>query len=232
MGQKLIQDDKVQVYEAIAFVISAMPMEQAARSLREFSLDILQVVHAIANKPTPATKDELKTASGKSTHSSSTDSHSLGYLDALETLEVMLRVIDTFGDVLPSACQNSCQEAWVIFDLFIAKYGSDYDVCERTSRVLRFGLNFFGSTALPVVPAVLSRMAAEFESTGHASYLWIISKIFGRFGAEDNPGLRDSFKQIFEQVSAKLVSLLQGTAPSQVPDGALHFSCLAHTRFR
>ncbi len=65
MGQKLLQDDKIQVFEAIAFVISAMPMEQAATSLREFALDILQVVHATANKPTAATKDELKAASGE-----------------------------------------------------------------------------------------------------------------------------------------------------------------------
>lgn len=59
MGSKLAQDDKIQVYEAIAHVISAMPMEQAAQSLRTFSLDILAQVHALAIKPTVATKDEL-----------------------------------------------------------------------------------------------------------------------------------------------------------------------------
>ena len=59
MGSKLVQDDKVQVYEAIAYVISAMPMEQAAQSLRTFSLDILKRVHTLTNKTTPATKDEL-----------------------------------------------------------------------------------------------------------------------------------------------------------------------------
>ena len=53
------------MYEAIAFVISAMPMEQAAQSLREFSLDILALVHAVATKATPATKVELKTAIGR-----------------------------------------------------------------------------------------------------------------------------------------------------------------------
>ena len=58
MGSKLVQDDKVQVYEAIAYVISAMPMEQAAQSLRTFSMDILGRVHALASKPA-ATKDEL-----------------------------------------------------------------------------------------------------------------------------------------------------------------------------
>lgn len=65
MGSKLAQDDKVQVYEAIAYVISAMPMEQAAQSLRTFSLDILAQVHAIATKPSVATKEELQAVSSE-----------------------------------------------------------------------------------------------------------------------------------------------------------------------
>ena len=49
----------MQVYEAIAYVISAMPMEQAAQSLRTFSLDILEHVHVLSAKTTPPTKEEL-----------------------------------------------------------------------------------------------------------------------------------------------------------------------------
>lgn len=66
MGSKLVQDDKVQVYEAIAFVISAMPMDQAGQSLRTFAVDILSQVHTVAAKPTPATKAELQTVGGLS----------------------------------------------------------------------------------------------------------------------------------------------------------------------
>jgi transportin-3 len=53
------------VYEAIAFVISAMPMERAAESLRTFSLDILGQVHAIATQSKVATKQELLDVCGK-----------------------------------------------------------------------------------------------------------------------------------------------------------------------
>lgn len=219
MGKKLAQDDKVQVYEAIAFVISAMPMEQAARSLREFSLDILALVHTTTSKPTIATKEELKAASGISSSLLYKTSGINDFSDALETLEVMLVVIDTFGDELPAECLNSCQEAWAIFDSFIAKYCSNYDVCERVTRVLRLGLNFFGSTALPVVPLVLSRMTAAFESTGYASYLWIIGKTIGRFGNEDNVTVRAAFKEAFERTSNKLVNILQDSPPSECPDG-------------
>lgn len=140
-------------------------------------------------------------------------------IDALENLEVMLSVIESFGDELPPACKSTCQEAWAIFDPFIAKYASNYDVCERSTRVIRLALNFFGTTALHVVPSMLSRMAAAFEATSYASYLWIIGKTIGRFGNEENPLIRNSFKQAFERSSTKAVSILQNTPPSQIPDG-------------
>ena len=68
----------------------------------------------------------------------------------MENLEVMLAVIETFGDELPAACHGTCQEAWAIFDQLITKSGSDYSLCERISRVLRLGINFFGDAVLPI----------------------------------------------------------------------------------
>ncbi|OCH94769.1 ARM repeat-containing protein [Obba rivulosa] len=201
MGSKLVQDDKIQVYEAIAHVISAMPMEQAAQSLRTFSLDILAQVHALAMKPTVATQEELQAVT-----------------NGLENLEVMLGVVQTFGDELPVACQNSPQEAWAFFDPFIARYGSNYQICERTTRVLRLGLTFFGSAVRPLLPAVLKRMAAAFESTGFSSYLWIAGKIVGRFGNDEDPMLRAAFAEILERSSSKLVILLQDKTPASIPD--------------
>ncbi|THH33518.1 hypothetical protein EUX98_g661 [Antrodiella citrinella] len=201
MGSKLAQDDKVQVYEAIAYVISAMPMEQAAQSLRTFALDILSQVHAVAAKPTPASKAELQTIG-----------------DVLECLEVMLSVIDTFGEELPAVCQGTCQEAWVIFDQLISQYGSDDQLCERVTRVLRLGITFFGSTALPVLPALLSRMVSSFETTAQASYIWIVGKCISRFGNEEDPALRAGFKDVLERISNKVVQLLQEKSAGQIPD--------------
>ncbi|OBZ78618.1 Uncharacterized protein C11G11.07 [Grifola frondosa] len=194
-------DDKVQVYEAIAYVISAMPMEQAAQSLRTFSLDILARVHKLAIGSTPATKEELLEVS-----------------HGLENLEVMLGVIDTFGEQLPAACQNTYQEAWAVFDPFIAKYGSDYQITERTTRVLRLGLKFFGPAVRPILPSVLLRMSTAFEATGLSSYLWISSKIVGAFGNEEDPALRAAFRDVLERSSKKLVLILQEKPPSSIPD--------------
>ncbi|KAH7883499.1 armadillo-type protein [Phlebopus sp. FC_14] len=200
-GFKLAQDDRRQVYEAIAYVISAMPMEKAAESLRSFSLDILSQIHAVAVKTTPVTKQELK---------------EVGY--GLENLEVMLHVIGPFGDQLPVACQNSCEEAWSVFDGFVSKFAFDYDTAERTTRVLRHGITLFGQATLSVAPSVLSRMVSSFEATGFSAFLWIAGKIVARFGRESSATLSSAFQALFERSTGKVVSLLQTKAPRDMPD--------------
>lgn len=133
----------------------------------------------------------------------------------------MLHVIQTFGEELPAACQNSCEEAWAIFDSFLTKYGSDYDLGERTTRVLRHGLGLFGDSALPVAASAMARLTAGFDATGFPSNLWIAGKIVQRFGNEENPGLRRTFQEAFEHSTQKVISMLQVKSPGEIPDGML-----------
>lgn len=139
--------------------------------------------------------------------------------DSLECLETMLTVVRTFGDDLPAACQTTCQEAWSCLDLFISKYGSDYDASDRVTRLIRHGLTFFGLAALPVASAVISRMTSSFEVTGNPGYVWIIGKIVSEFGNEEDPNLRAAFKESYNRVSAKVLSSLQEKSPAAIPDG-------------
>jgi transportin-3 len=135
----------------------------------------------------------------------------------------MLHVIQTFGDELPAACQNSCEDAWSIFDRFLTKYGSDYGICERTTRVLRHGLTLFGNAALPIAASVIARLSAGFDTTGFPSNLWIAGKVIQRFGNEDSPSLRRAFQEAYEHATQKVVSLLQVKSPGELPDGKLNF---------
>ncbi|KAJ7125671.1 armadillo-type protein [Mycena crocata] len=200
-GAKLVQDDRRQVYEAIAYVISAMPMVRAAESLRTFSVDILSQIHAVTTKATVATREELQDVGNN-----------------LENLEVMLHVIQGFGEELPQACQTSCGEAWVVLNALLSKYGGDYDIAERTTRVIRHGITLFGDTALPLVPSVVARMSFAFEATGYPSYLWIAGKAIHRYGNEEDVDLRGSFQEIYERSTSSIVSLLQSKSPSDIPD--------------
>ncbi|KAL5518958.1 MTR10 [Sanghuangporus vaninii] len=201
LESKLIQDDRLRLYEAIAHVISAMPMEQAASSLKSFAVDILGKAHALISKNTALTKPELQVIS-----------------DGLENLEAMLAVVDTFGEELPSACRGTCEETWSIIDGLLSKYGSQYGVAERSTRVLRGGLRLFGSAALPIIPSIMARMSLAFEATGFASYVWIAGKAISHFGEEDNSDMVAAIQDIYERSTSKVVSLLQQKAIGEIPD--------------
>ena len=63
IGNKIIQDDKRRLYEAVAHVMSAMPIQQAAQSLKTFSVDLLSKIHSTLSKD-GTTKQELKDVAG------------------------------------------------------------------------------------------------------------------------------------------------------------------------
>ena len=148
--------------------------------------------------------------------------------DGLENLEVMLHVIQGYGEELPPACQDTCREAWLVFDVFLSKYGANYDLSERVTRVLRRGIDLFNKSSLPVATSVLARMYFTFESTGYPSFLWIAGKIVGRFGHEEDSNFRESIKELFERSTTKVASLLQVKTPGEIPDGELFSSISQH----
>lgn len=132
-----------------------------------------------------------------------------------------MSIVRTFGEDLPAACQNTCEEAWVCLDLYIDKYGSIYEASDRTTRLIRHGLTFFGPAALSVTPSVLAKMSTSFETTGMSGYVWITGKIIQIFGDEENPALRMAFKDSYVRISNKVFSLLQEKSPGAIPDGKI-----------
>ncbi|VDB99715.1 unnamed protein product [Peniophora sp. CBMAI 1063] len=201
LGPRLDQEDRKVVYEAIAHVISAMPMEQAAQSLRTFALELLGNVHQLTSSTKTVTRPELTAV-----------------CDSLTNLEVMIYTVGPFGESLPEACAGTCEEAWAVLDAFILKYGNEADPAEVVTRVLRQGTLLFGNAGLGVAPAVVARMAAAFEATGLASYLWISGKLLQAYGNEEAPALRPAFRDAFERLTKKMSLMLTETQPALMPD--------------
>jgi len=140
----------------------------------------------------------------------------------------MLHVIQGYGEDLPPACQNTCQDAWLVFDNFLVKYGANYDLAERATRVLRRGIDLFNKSALPVATSVITRMSFAFEATGYPSFLWIAGKIIGRFGNEKDSNFRGAVKELFERSTTKVASLLQVKTAGEIPDGGFSFIVSQH----
>ncbi len=192
VGTKLVQEDKVVVYEAIAHVISAMPMDQAAESLKTFASTILAAVFALASKPGAATKQELQEVGCTFPCYLLTTMRSYWITDGLANLEVMLHVVGSFGEQLPPACHSTCQED---------------------------ALNLFGPAVLTIAADVLERMSTAFASSGLSCYLWIASKVHSRFGNEEDPLLRNAVKDVYERSTQKLIVMLREKSATMLPDG-------------
>ena len=60
------------LYEAVAHVISAMPISQATQTLQTFSAHLLGQIQAILTKPSP-TKQETEVIAGSTIHSSGSE---------------------------------------------------------------------------------------------------------------------------------------------------------------
>lgn len=131
----------------------------------------------------------------------------------------MISVIDHFSEDLPPACEATSQEAWAVLDALLSKFGSRNDLGERSTRVLRAGLRFFGPTAKPVVTSVLGRMSLSFEATGYASYVWIAGKIISSFSEDDSTDMHAAVLDAFERSTSKVIALLQVKRLSEIPDG-------------
>lgn len=147
--------------------------------------------------------------------------------DGLANLEVMLHVVGSFGEQLPPTCQGTCQEVWPVFDMFLAKHGSDYDSAEHVTRVLRHALNLFGPAVLTIAADVLRRMSTSFASSGLSCYLWIAGKVHSRFGNEEDPLLRNAVKDVYERSTQKLFVMLREKSAAMLPDGDPFLVCLS-----
>lgn len=130
----------------------------------------------------------------------------------------MLYVIRSFGEDIPPACQNTLPETWAVFDRFLAKYGTEHEVAERTNRVLRWGVPFYGRAGKPVVAALLNRLGRLFDTSGISSYLWICGKTIQEFGFERDEEIHAAFMDVYQRSTQRIATILQTKTPTAIPD--------------
>ncbi|KAG9098145.1 Nuclear import receptor [Ceratobasidium sp. UAMH 11750] len=210
MSPKISQSDRVEIYEGIAHVISAMPLQDAGVALKQLSLELLQKIHEAATTSTLSPKAQAD-----------------AICDGVELLLSMLQVIGTFGEELPSSCEDTCSQSWAVIDAVLGSHGGDPTISESMCRLLRAALPFFGSSALPVIPLVVKRAVLNFNETGIASYPWILRKCIEAHGHTGKVALREDFKQAYELVSARMSSMLQTQSISNIPDVIEDYTFLA-----
>ncbi|KAG8864387.1 Nuclear import receptor [Serendipita sp. 405] len=191
VGPKLMQEDRLAIYESIGWIISSMPRDIAANTLRKFAVDIFSTIQVVPGQNA---------------------THAKVIIDGLEQLEQLLDVVGSFGEDLPPACETTAVEVWAVMSDIIAQYGALPDICDRSTRVIRLGLQIFHRAALPLIPRLLESLTSRFENTGLASYLWAIGKVIQRFGLEDDLPLKSAIQQTYELCTAKCTAIFTQSA--------------------
>lgn len=106
-------------------------------------------------------------------------------------------------------------------DDIIFRYGAVPDICDRSTRVLRHGLQLFDRAALPLVPSMLARLTSRFENTGFANYLWAIAKVIQRFGLEEDLIVRNAIQAAYERCTVKCLEIFSQSSIGLHSDGAI-----------
>lgn len=88
VGDRLDQADMVEVSEAIGYVISSMPPQEAAQALQQFTQPLIQRVQTVASTQNPG-KDELMKAAGE--FSISMHSKRVCFIPSLQSLTLSRR---------------------------------------------------------------------------------------------------------------------------------------------
>lgn len=206
VGNKLDQTDMVEVCEAIGYVISSMPPEQAAPALQQFCEPLIQRLQAATSSQAGLQGSDLQQLS-----------------HTLEQIDSYLSVVHPF-DPLPESCIHACSAIYAILDALLARNADNYSISERVGSVLRRGLSFFPNRAIqPILPPLMDRMASAFEQSGFASYLWIIGKVATKIGEEvRGPGgqaIAELLGGAFERVTNSLAGILTSKVSLEIPDG-------------
>lgn len=210
VGEKLDQADMVEVCEAIGYVISSLPSEEAAKALQQFCEPLIARVQAVASSQAEAPKPELQKVA-----------------DALEQIDSYLAVVRTL-DPVPQSCYPTAATVYGILDALLVRYARLYYISERVASILRRGITFFPEGALePILQPVMERMAISFSQTGYASYLWITGKMATKFAqSATRPGgeaLAALIISAFENVTSSLGKLLEIKTAVEIADGEYFF---------
>ena len=201
VSTKLGPEDLLDLTAAIAHIIIAMRPNDIPQTLSTFAMPNLELVHSVSQQPTAASRDDLRKA-----------------CDALERIDLYLNIVERLPNGVPPECASTCSQAWSILDTFLAKYGSNSMVAEKTCVAIRRGLTFFEEGAFQVAPSLLERMASSFEQAPASSYLWITSKVVANFARQEDPAYKQLVQHTFERQSNKLFEILQSTQPVQISD--------------
>ncbi|KAJ3385809.1 Nuclear import receptor [Lobulomyces angularis] len=164
--------DRIEMTEAIANVISAVPLENMLSTVQSFTLPIAQRLHDIANR-TVANGDGLESIVSEAK-------------ELLDNLSLFVKII---SPKIPKNHSHPMVELmqgfWPIFTKLLDNYGST-PIAVGVSRILRYSMENYRDHMLPLLPLIIQKMMEGYESTASSTYLWIANKCVLVYASESS----------------------------------------------
>ncbi|OWZ62136.1 hypothetical protein AYX15_05702 [Cryptococcus neoformans] len=238
IGERLGQEDVVEVCEAIAYIIDGMLPAEAASALSQFCSPLINRTQTLLSLSPSAPTSSVSVSEG--------DLEKIS--DTLEQIDAYLSIVRTLSPFPPS-CYPTAGRVYAILDVLLENFGGVYHISEKAGSVLRRGLIFFPADLLVgagtgvedenrggrgeeggLVSQLIKRMQTSFEETGYASYLWIMGKVVDKFGdmvlSSTSGGETEGAGRMvgellgrgFEGVTTSLGRLLERKVAVEIPD--------------
>ncbi|KAG0370572.1 armadillo-type protein [Gamsiella multidivaricata] len=198
--KKLKGMDLLEVTEAVAHVVAAVPHAELAQVFQMFCLPIAQQLATLASGDQATLENNIPLI-----------------IDNISQLKIFFETVNP--QVAPSEthpCISIVQELWPIMDSLADRVGGIDDVARPLAGCWRSIIISYRTHYGPLLPVTMARLVKSFEQTGLGQYLWVSSRVVREFG-EANPG---AALQFLEGLSASMWQILQKYSGqfNEIPD--------------
>ncbi|KAJ3148493.1 Nuclear import receptor [Geranomyces michiganensis] len=186
------REDADDVTQAIAHIVSAVPLPQLAGALQKFCHPIAERLHQLAAAPT-AGDDSTQVKE---------------VLALLRRLGTLLKYSTPPLDTILSQDHPSIaviSEIWPIIDLAVTRFAAYKDVEEEFARLCNVCMSSYKQHLLPVLSPIMTKVVGMFNQTGTSCYLWTSSRCVREYGDDDS----EAGKAVFALVESLTASTFQ-----------------------
>jgi transportin-3 len=190
-AERLPPYDMTELTEAMAYIVSSLPLEKFVESFRSFVVPSVQKLVVLLTSAQNDQKEKLIN-------------------EGISRLAVFLKYADLKQtENKPNICIPVLEEIWPYFEQILSSpYGKSGRIVAAYCRLLKNCILSYGLSLYTLIPATMRITLLGFRDTKTSSYLWAASYIAKRYGEIPDEGFRASFAEYFNSLVEMAFPLL------------------------
>ncbi|KAK9762669.1 Nuclear import receptor [Basidiobolus ranarum] len=199
-SKTLSQGDMIEITEALAHVISAVPIEKILVTLQNFCLPIAQALHEIASKGQSVSEGEIRRAG-----------------DLVDQIATFFQYVTPSNTSEANPLIQLINELWPVCDNLLINFGGNIHLAENISKYLKCCVVYYRKEFLPLLPSFLERLVETFDRTGLGCYLWVAKKTIDQYSGQAQ---RDGIPllAVVEKLSSSMFRIVKEKGFQEIPD--------------